>query len=91
MTSQVLVYFGAESSNRFKRLAGPFAHPEPQPGGKVKASPGARLKMPACAQPGRDPSMMMAMPTRLTETPTTSVVVGRMPSTAQSQRMATPT
>lgn len=38
----------------------------------------------------RGPNMMMPMPTRLTTTPIQSVVVGRMPSTAQSQRMAIP-
>lgn len=39
---------------------------------------------------GCRPNMMMAMPARLTVTPIQSVVVGRMPSTAHNQRMATP-
>lgn len=38
----------------------------------------------------RAPNMMMAMPTKLTVTPIQSVAVGRMPSTAQSHRTATP-
>ena len=39
----------------------------------------------------RGPNMMTAIPAKVMATPTQSVVVGRMPSTAQSQRMATPT
>lgn len=38
----------------------------------------------------RGPNMMMAMPTRLTATPTQSVVVGLTLSTSISQTMATP-
>lgn len=34
--------------------------------------------------------MMIAMPARLTATPTQSVVVGRMPSTDHNHRVATP-
>ena len=38
----------------------------------------------------RGPNMMMAMPARLTAAPSQSVGVGRMPSTAHNQRIATP-
>lgn len=38
----------------------------------------------------RGPNMMMAMPSRLTATPTQSVVVGLTLSTSISQTMATP-